>query len=224
MTDNPDAVKHEGLARESAGLRPPEKFAHPAFDPTNPSGTSWALNPWVPMSKPIDLKHLGKLAEELNEAGSAVARCIIQGIDECEPVTLKQNRKWLEDELADVTVNIDLVTGHFGLDREMMQTRAARKRTHLRAWHAMLISEDADKRPLATPPELLTRAKNQWADACIERDAAQEEVVRLRTTLRDTIAALDVAAIALDTAGDKLAASMAAAAIGNVRKGLGDDL
>lgn len=195
---------------------------HPAFDPTNPSGTSWALNPWVPMSKPIDLKHLGKLAEELNEAASAVARCIIQGIDECEPVTLKRNREWLEDELADVTANIGLVTDHFGLDRVRMQTRAARKRTHLRAWHTMLISEDADKRPLATQPELLTRAKNQWADACIERDAAQEGVVRLRTTLRDTIAVLDRVVNAL-AVHDKREAGMFTGLIEKARKGLGDE-
>lgn len=45
----------------------------------------------------------------------------------------------------------------------------------------------------------------------------------LRATLRDTIAAFDVAAIALDTAGDKIAASVAAAAIGNARKGLEED-
>lgn len=196
---------------------------HPAFDPTNPSGTSWALNPWVPMSKPIDLKHLGKLAEELNEAGSAVARCIIQGIDECEPVTLKRNREWLEDELADVTANIGLVTDHFDLDRGRMQTRAARKMTHLRAWHTMLESEDTEDRLLATQPELLTRAKNQWADACIERDAAQEEVVRLRTTLRDTIAALDRAVNAL-AVHDKREAGMFTGLIDKARKGLGDVL
>lgn len=35
MTDNPDAVKHEGLARESAELRPPEEFAHLPFHSIN---------------------------------------------------------------------------------------------------------------------------------------------------------------------------------------------
>ena len=63
-------------------------------------------NPWHPMSDAVDLKHLGKLAEELSEAGAAVARCIIQGIDEKEPVTGKINREWLQDELADVIANI----------------------------------------------------------------------------------------------------------------------
>jgi NTP pyrophosphatase (non-canonical NTP hydrolase) len=110
---------------------------HPLHKPDD-RATSWALNPWHPMSAPIDLKHLGKLAEELNEAGSAVARCIIQGIDECEPITRKPNKDWLEDELADVIANIDLVADHFGLDRARMGVRAARKKEHLRGWHSML--------------------------------------------------------------------------------------
>lgn len=110
---------------------------HPLHDPNNPA-TSWALNPWHPMSKPIDLKHLGKLAEELNEAGSAVARCIIQGIDEAEPITGKINRAWLEDELADVLANISLVKEHFGLDIARMEERTKRKIAHLKGWHSML--------------------------------------------------------------------------------------
>lgn len=39
------------------------------------------VNPWVPMSRPIDLKHLNKLNEELAEALSASSRCLMQGID-----------------------------------------------------------------------------------------------------------------------------------------------
>lgn len=95
-------------------------------------------NPWRPMTRPIDLKHLGKLSEELNEAGSAVARCIIQGVDESEPVTGKPNRVWLEDELADVIANVELVTRHFRLDRQRMKSRADRKMAHLGQWHSML--------------------------------------------------------------------------------------
>lgn len=94
-------------------------------------------NPWHPMSNAVDLKHLGKLAEELSEAGAAVARCIIQGIDEAEPVTGKVNRKWLQDELADVVANIELVVDRFGLDHLTMRTRLERKKKHLRQWHAL---------------------------------------------------------------------------------------
>lgn len=92
-------------------------------------------NPWHPITDAVDLKHLGKLAEEANELGSAIARCIIQGVDECEPVTGKSNRAWLQDEIADVQANLDLVIERFGLDEEAMEARAAKKRGHLKQWH-----------------------------------------------------------------------------------------
>jgi hypothetical protein len=94
-------------------------------------------NPWHPISDAVDLKHLGKLAEELSEAGAAVARCIIQGIDEAEPVTGKINRQWLQDELADVLAGINLTVDRFKLDKHAMLHRQARKENHLRQWHAL---------------------------------------------------------------------------------------
>lgn len=95
------------------------------------------MDTWHPISDPVDLKHLGKLAEELGEAQSAVARCIIQGIDEEEPVTGKLNREWLEDELADVLANINLVTLRFCLNEDRMNKRAAKKMAQLKTWHDM---------------------------------------------------------------------------------------
>ncbi len=97
-----------------------------------------APNPWRPMTRPIDLKHLGKLIEETSELGSAAARCVIQGIDEREPVTGKCNREWLEDEIADVLANAALVVKHYELDVLRILHRRSCKIEHLRAWHAML--------------------------------------------------------------------------------------
>ncbi len=96
------------------------------------------------MSVPIDLKHLGKLSEELGEAISATSRCIIQGIDEREPITGKPNKQWLEDELADVLANIELVAEHFQLEAARMQERKERKKIHLRGWHSMLTEGQYD--------------------------------------------------------------------------------
>lgn len=101
------------------------------------SKTSPRLNPWHPMTDSLDLKHLGKLAEETGELSAAVSRCIIQGIDEAEPVTGKVNREWLEDELADVAANSLLVIERFGLDQQRMRERAERKAAQLRTWHEM---------------------------------------------------------------------------------------
>jgi len=93
-------------------------------------------NPWHPMTDSVAVKHLGKLAEECGELASAAARCIIQGIDETEPTTDKLNRKWLEDEIADVLANAKLVIDHFGLDNDAIEGRAERKKEYLRRWHA----------------------------------------------------------------------------------------
>lgn len=94
-------------------------------------------NPWHPITNAVDLKHLGKLGEELNECGAAVSRCIIQGVDEREPETGKLNRDWLQDEIADVLANIDLVIQRFKLDVTKMAPRRERKKLHLRQWHGL---------------------------------------------------------------------------------------
>lgn len=91
--------------------------------------------PWHPITDQTDLKHLGKLAEETGELSSAIARCIIQGIDEREPVTGKINRQWLEEEIADVLANLDLVILHLNLDTNQIWQRKNRKIGPLRAWH-----------------------------------------------------------------------------------------
>jgi len=80
---------------------------------------------------------MGKLVEETGELCSAAARCIIQGIDECEPVTGKSNRDWLEEEIADVLANMDLVSNHFKLDKAKIKARVDRKAAQLKTWHDM---------------------------------------------------------------------------------------
>lgn len=111
------------------------------YAPNNPihGEKVWIDNPspWHPMTDPVDLKHLGKLAEELGEAQAAVARCIIQGINEAEPSTKKPNRVWLEDELADVLAGITLVIERFKLDQDAMTLRSQKKYQHLKQWHEM---------------------------------------------------------------------------------------
>lgn len=96
-----------------------------------------ALNPWHPMTDAVAVKHLGKLNEETNELGAATARCIIQGIDQREPVTGKLNSRWLEDEIADVLAGIELCIEHFDLDRPHMLNRLALKKKRLKEWHVM---------------------------------------------------------------------------------------
>lgn len=91
--------------------------------------------PWHPIKDPIQLKTLGKLVEELGECSSAVARCIIQGVDEVEPVTGKPNREWLLEEIADVLANIELVVDLYKLDARTIAGRKVRKMINLEQWH-----------------------------------------------------------------------------------------
>jgi hypothetical protein len=100
------------------------------------------INPWHPMTNSVDLKFIGKLGEEVNELSTATSRlataifrCIIQGVNECEPVTGKENKKWLEDEIADVEAGIRLCKERFKLDTNYINERSARKETRLREWH-----------------------------------------------------------------------------------------
>lgn len=102
------------------------------------------LNPWHPIDNKVDLKHLGKFSEELSElaaaaskCAAAVSRCIIQGVDEREPVTGKLNRVWLEDEIADVWANMLLVQQQFNLDVNRILERANKKQNALKQWHGM---------------------------------------------------------------------------------------
>lgn len=96
------------------------------------------LNPWMPERDPIRLALLGKLGEELGECSSAALRCIIQGIDEREPVTGKLNREWLEDEIADVLAGCQIVKHDLSLNLSRISERAIRKLEHLRGWHELI--------------------------------------------------------------------------------------
>lgn len=92
-------------------------------------------SPWKPDRNTLNLAILGKLSEELSEAGAAAARCIIQGIDESEPTTGKVNRQWLEEELADALATISMTIHHFNLNLATLDARTARKVKHLKGWH-----------------------------------------------------------------------------------------
>ena len=93
---------------------------------------------WIPMTNLIDLAHLGKLGEEAGELSAIISRCIIQGIDECDPETGKPNRRALTEEIADVMVMLNLAICRFDLDWNFIVKRVIRKQDMKRAWHKML--------------------------------------------------------------------------------------
>ncbi len=95
------------------------------------------MNPWHPITNVVDLKTIGKLSEELGELSAIVGRCIIQGVNEAEPVTGVVNRIALENEIADVVANIELVMKRFNLDEARIEVRALKKIEQLKIWHDM---------------------------------------------------------------------------------------
>ena len=89
------------------------------------------------MTDPLGIKVVGKLGEELGELQAAAMRCLIQGIKEKEPVTGKPNKQWLEEEVADVLANLEMLREYFDLSVSSIVARRERKIQHLRAWHKM---------------------------------------------------------------------------------------
>ncbi|MGJ5149839.1 hypothetical protein [Bradyrhizobium sp. HKCCYLR1023] len=78
-----------------------------------------------------------RLAADACRLGCAVARCIIQGVDEREPVTGRLNRDWLEQAIADVWGESDLTIERCQLDAQRIGARIEHKKHHLKQWHAL---------------------------------------------------------------------------------------
>lgn len=95
-------------------------------------------SPWQPENNKLHLAVLGKLGEEVCELGSAIFRCVIQGVEGTHPVTGKPNLEQLQDEIADVIAGTELTIERFGLDEAEIYTRVAMKMAHKRAWHKLV--------------------------------------------------------------------------------------
>ena len=96
------------------------------------------MNKWIPTTNISELRVLGKAAEESSELSTVLARCIIQGINESEPVTGKPNRRWLEEEIADVMATLSVVMEEFDLDHDFIIERTIVKVGRLEIWKELL--------------------------------------------------------------------------------------
>lgn len=99
------------------------------------------ISDWQPITDKHDLAVLGKLGEEMCElgeqackAGKAIFRSIIQGIDGKEPTTLKENKQWLEEEIADCMALQILAVHRLGLDQTAILERRDRKIGYKEPW------------------------------------------------------------------------------------------
>ena len=96
------------------------------------------ISPWKPITDPIMLATLGKTLEELGELTAAISRCIIQGVEEKEPVTGKPNLEWLAEEIADVIATLELTMERTGITRDQIMPRVDNKVARLVEWRQML--------------------------------------------------------------------------------------
>jgi hypothetical protein len=89
---------------------------------------------WVPISSPRTLAALGKLGEEAGELSAIISRCIIQGLGGKNPETGEINIMALEKEIADVRGLSALVIRQLGLDENIIEYRAGKKRNMKANW------------------------------------------------------------------------------------------
>lgn len=96
---------------------------------------------WKPEPDVLIHQALGKACEEASELSNILARCLIQGLNEAEPVTGKPNRQALFEEIADIDAALqwlrELVNDEYDGDR------ADRKLNGFRRWQRMLEADMA---------------------------------------------------------------------------------
>jgi len=91
---------------------------------------------WRPEPNVLIHQALGKACEEASELANILARCLIQGLDQSEPVSGKPNRKALSDEIADLDAAVQWLRELTG--EEYDEERADRKLNGFRQWQRML--------------------------------------------------------------------------------------
>lgn len=107
---------------------------HGLADPSR-NGSTVPSN-WQPVTDKVTLAVLGKMIEEASELANIAARCIIQGVDGCNPKTGKPNADALMEEVADVLAAATHVKNMLG--REIDRNRVTAKYAHKAQWHDML--------------------------------------------------------------------------------------
>jgi hypothetical protein len=92
------------------------------------------MQPWRVETDKRRLRRLGKTGEELAELSAVVSRCIIQGVDEIDPSSGKTNRQRLQEEVADVYCQLDLLVTALNLNTFQIDVRSAKKAGQMAEW------------------------------------------------------------------------------------------
>ena len=87
----------------------------------------------------VEAAVLGKLGEEAAELANIIFRIWIQGINECDPESGKENRAALMEEIADVEAMLEMAKRHFGiLYRASISVRREKKIAMKTEWVRMI--------------------------------------------------------------------------------------
>lgn len=95
------------------------------------------ISPWYPESDPVRVAALGKLIEELTEAASRAARCVIQGLEEADPETGRSNHEELGREMADIQAAFLALQLEVGTI-PVTETRVSNKYNGFRRWFNLI--------------------------------------------------------------------------------------
>ena len=110
------------------------------------------INPWMPEPNTLIHQLLGKMAEECSELSKIAVRCMIQGIDECDPGTGEENRTELLKEIADVEATIcwafEVITF-----ADMIGPRQRRKLDGFHEWQKMIEARATPEGATAAPDD-----------------------------------------------------------------------
>lgn len=87
-------------------------------------------------------RKLGKSLEELSELSCVLARCLIQGVDEVDPSSGKVNRVRMQEEVADVYAQLNLLVLAFKLNEEEISERIVDKINSMKKWEQLIIEEE----------------------------------------------------------------------------------
>lgn len=97
------------------------------------------LSPWQPANDPIEVAFWGKALEELGELSAIISRCMIQGVNECEPSTGKLNKSALAEEIADVKAMIEIIMTFNNIPEFVLDERMAHKKAKFHRWINILV-------------------------------------------------------------------------------------
>ena len=96
----------------------------------------------LPDPKVIEDAGISEVLVALARCSTAVARCIIQGIDESHPVTKRPNKIWLDWAMNDVVaLGYGMLYHQVPSDTTHVPKRIIEKVEHKQAWHELILLE-----------------------------------------------------------------------------------